>query len=93
MWWGDVGGRGARAGDADRRHGASCLYVSAHNRHLDTVKALLKAGGRELLLLPRLTADDGTSCLSIVRGTNQREVCRLLQGAGDGMPERQLVFA
>ena len=39
-----------------RDGGFSCLYVSGH---LDVVKALLEAGGRELVML---TKGDGASC-------------------------------
>ena len=42
--------------DAD---GVSCLYTSGENGHLDVVKALLEAGGRELVML---TKGDGASC-------------------------------
>jgi hypothetical protein len=50
--------------------------MSAQNGHLDVVKVLLEAGGRELLMLTR---PDGASCLSIARRTNQGEVCRVLE--------------
>jgi hypothetical protein len=36
--------------------GVSCLYVSAQEGHLEAVKALLEAGGRELV---NLTTDNG----------------------------------
>ena len=55
--------------------GASCLWISAQNGHLQVVKALLEAGGRELLML---TADDRSICLSVARRANQGEVCRVL---------------
>ena len=54
----EVGGRELLMLTAD--DGTSCLYISAHNGHLEVVNALLEAGGRELLML---TLDDGTSCL------------------------------
>ena len=41
--------------------GYSCL-MSAQNGHLELVKALLEAGGRELVML---TSDNGASCLMI----------------------------
>ncbi len=40
-------------------NGASCLFISALNGHLEAVNALLEAGGRELLML---TADDDADC-------------------------------
>ena len=102
--------------------GFSCLYVSAKNGHLEVVRALLEAGGRELLML---TINDGASCLFVSAENGHLEVvtalveaggrellmltkdnrdqlpiCRTsgkpgggLQGAGDGVPERRLVFA
>ena len=42
--------------------GASCLYISAMNGHLEVVNALLEAGGRELVMMIR---NDGVSCLHI----------------------------
>ena len=63
----------------------SCLLISAAKGHRDVMKALQEAGGRELAML---TKDDGARCLSIARRTNQGEV----QAAGDGVPERRLVF-
>jgi ankyrin repeat protein len=51
--------------------GASCLWISAQNGHLQVVKALLEAGGRELLML---TEDDGASCLHISAAKGHLEV-------------------
>ena len=61
-----------------RDGGFSCLYISAGEGHLEVVNALLEAGGRELLML---TADDGSSCLSVARRANQGEVFRVLEVA------------
>ncbi len=58
--------------------GTSCLWIKAANGHLEVVKALLEAGGRELLML---TNDCGASCLSIARRTNRWMVCRVLETA------------
>jgi hypothetical protein len=55
-----------------RDDGVSRLYISAQNGHLDVVKVLLEAGGRELVMLTR---PDGASCLSIARPANQEEGC------------------
>jgi hypothetical protein len=52
--------------------GVSCLYISTQEGHLDVVKVLLEAGGRELLML---TKDDGES-YGIACRANQGEVCR-----------------
>jgi hypothetical protein len=43
-------------------NGLTCLYMSAHEGHLEVVKALLEVGGRELAML---TAGDRGSCLLI----------------------------
>jgi hypothetical protein len=54
----------------------SCLYISAQWGHLDVLKALLDAVGRDLLLLTR---DDGACCLSVARHANQGVVFRVLE--------------
>ena len=59
-------------------NGASCLFISALNGHLEAVNALLEAGGRELLML---TMNNGLSCLSVARRANQGEVFRVLEVA------------
>ena len=40
--------------------GASYLWISAHEGHLDVVNALLEVGGRELAMMTR---DNGVRCL------------------------------
>ena len=62
-----------------RDTGVRCLYISAQEGHLDVVKALLDAGGRELAML---TADDGSSCLSVARRANQGEMVIACKNAG-----------
>ncbi len=57
--------------------GASCLYVSAQDGHLEVVNALLEGGGRDLVML---TMDGGSSCLRIsaanLRVRNRRASAR-----------------
>jgi hypothetical protein len=50
-----------------RDNGLSCRLISAEKGHLDVMKALLEAGGRELVML---TTPDGASCFSIARRAN-----------------------
>ena len=47
---------------ATRDSGASCLWISAQNGHLEVLKALLEVGGRELVIL---TMDNGVSQLPL----------------------------
>ena len=48
------------ASDDEKDNRASSLWICAQNGHLDVVKALLEAGGRELVMLTR---DNGVSRL------------------------------
>ena len=65
--------------------GFSCLYVSAQEGHLEVVKALLEAGGRELVML---TADDEASCLMVSAQDGHPDVVKaLLEAAGDADQE------
>jgi hypothetical protein len=41
-----------------RDDGVKCLLMKAHEAHLEVVKALMEAGGRELVMLTR---DDGAT--------------------------------
>ena len=50
--------------------------ISAEKGHLEVVRALVEAGGRELVML---TMHCGASCLSIARQANHSEVCRVLE--------------
>ena len=56
--------------------GFSCLYVSGH---LDVVKALLEAGGRELVML---TKGDGGSCHYVSAENGHVDVVNALLEAG-----------
>jgi ankyrin repeat protein len=47
----EVGGRGLAMMTKD--DGASYLWISAHEGHLDVVNALLEVGGRELAMMTR----------------------------------------
>ena len=60
-------------------NGASCLFMSAQNGHLEVVRALLEAGGRELAML---TADDGASCLFVSEQNGHLEVVNAMLEAG-----------
>ena len=53
--------------------------ISAQNGHLEVVKTLLEAEGRELLML---TTDNGTSCLWISASNGHLEVVKALLEAG-----------
>ena len=66
--------------------GASCLYVSAQDGHLEVVNALLEVGGRDLVML---TMDGGSSCLRISAANGHLEVVNALLKAGG----RELVMA
>jgi predicted NAD/FAD-dependent oxidoreductase len=72
--------------------GSSCLFVSVQLGYPLITRPLLKAGGRELLVMNR---NDGTSCLAAVRQnltrledyhadnlkSDHKEVMRLIQQA------------
>jgi len=60
-------------------NGASCLMISAQGGHLEVVRALLEAGGRELLIL---TMDDVTSCFWISAQNGHLEVVNALLEVG-----------
>jgi ankyrin repeat protein len=57
------------------------LYMSAQNGHLEVVKALLEAGGRELLMLSR---DGGFSCLYVSALGGHLDVVKALLEVGGG---------
>jgi ankyrin repeat protein len=62
-----------------RDNGVNCLYISAAYGHLEVVKALLEAGGRELVMR---TKDDEVSCLYISAQAGHLEVVNALLEAG-----------
>ena len=72
-------GPGARAGDADQERWSQLSFMSAQNEHLEVVKALLEAGGRELVML---TENNGTSCLYVSAGKGHLEVVKALLELG-----------
>ena len=56
----------------------SYLFLAVKQGSVEVVRALLEAGGRELLML---TTDDGVSCFSAARWFRQEEVVRVLEMA------------
>ena len=56
----------------------SYLFLAVKQGSVEVVRALLEAGGRELLML---TMNNGLSCLSVARWANQGEVFRVLEVA------------
>ena len=56
----------------------SYLFLAVKQGSVEVVRALLEAGGRELLML---TMNNGLSCLSVARRANQGEVFRVLEVA------------
>ena len=73
------GGQGARH-DGQTIDGASCLWIASQNGHVECVRALIEAGGKELVMMARQLTD--VSCLWIASQNGHVECVRALIEAG-----------
>ena len=72
------GGQGARH-DGQTTDGVSCLWIASQNGHVECVRALIEAGGKELVMMAN---KNGASCLWIASQNGHVECVRALIEAG-----------